>query len=42
MPVPLRANPYTVNTLYTDIRYNDKICYNDNLNRTIPQDGADN
>ena len=26
----------TVKTLYTDIRYNDKIRYNDNLNETIP------
>ena len=26
----------TVNPLYTDIRYNDKIRYNDNLNVTKP------
>ena len=25
----------TVKPLYIDIRYNDKICYNDNLNGTI-------
>ena len=28
---------YTVKPLYTDIRYNDKIRYNDNLNGTIPR-----
>ena len=27
---------YTVNPLYTDTRYNDKIRYNDNLNVTKP------
>ena len=26
----------TDNPLYTDTRYNDKICYNDNLNVTKP------
>ena len=26
----------TIKPLYTDIRYNDKIRYNDNLNGTIP------
>ena len=26
----------TVNPLYTDTRYNDKICYNDSLNVTKP------
>ena len=26
----------TVNPLYTDTRYNDKICYNDNLTVTKP------
>ena len=27
---------YTVNPLYNDTRYNDKVCYNDNLNVTKP------
>ena len=27
---------YTVKPLYTDIRYNSRIRYNDNLNGTIP------
>ena len=31
----LSADLYS-QTLYTDIRYNDKIRYNDNLNGTIP------
>ena len=28
---------YTINTLYTDIRYNDKTHHNDILDETIPQ-----
>ena len=30
------ANDGTVNTLYTDTRYNEKLRYNDNLNATRP------
>ena len=35
-PAPRENISYTDNPLYTDTRYDDKICYNDNLTVTKP------